>query len=165
MIRKKVKILNELGIHARPAGMLTRTASRFACDIKLIKDGLEVNAKSIMGVMTLAAACGTSLEIIAEGRDEAEAVRAEADPVVAGEERQLGVIGIREHAFVAGWTPIPASPFAAVPHPVLEAALGVGLHHRPEDSVGLSPPPQLIERLDVVIGLAGGRAAVFEDAE
>lgn len=79
MTRKKLKIINELGIHARPAGMLTRTASRFVSDIKLLKDGMEVNAKSIMGVMTLAAACGSSLEVIAEGRDEAEAVQAIAE--------------------------------------------------------------------------------------
>jgi len=76
MINKELKIINELGIHARPAGMLANTASRFACDIKLIKEGMEVNAKSIMGIMTLAAGCGSIIEVIAKGKDEEEAVQA-----------------------------------------------------------------------------------------
>lgn len=76
MIKKELKIINELGIHARPAGMLANTASRFSCDIKLLKDGMEINAKSIMGIMTLAAAGGSVIELIAKGRDEAEAVKA-----------------------------------------------------------------------------------------
>lgn len=79
MIKKELKIINELGIHARPAGMLANTASRFACDIKLLKDGMEINAKSIMGIMTLAAGCGSLLEVIAKGRDEADAVKALED--------------------------------------------------------------------------------------
>ncbi|HBA60963.1 MAG TPA: phosphocarrier protein HPr [Elusimicrobia bacterium] len=76
MIKQEMKILNELGIHARPAGMLANTASRFACDIKLLKDGMEVNAKSIMGIMTLAAGCGSVIEVTAKGKDEAEAIKA-----------------------------------------------------------------------------------------
>jgi phosphocarrier protein len=76
MIKKELKIVNELGIHARPAGMLANTASRFACDIKLLKDGMEINAKSIMGIMTLAAGCGSVIEVIVKGKDEAEAMKA-----------------------------------------------------------------------------------------
>lgn len=76
MIKKDLKIINELGIHARPAGMLANTASRFACDIKLEKDGMEVNAKSIMGIMTLAAGNGSVITVTAKGKDEAEAVKA-----------------------------------------------------------------------------------------
>jgi len=76
MIKKELKIINELGIHARPAGMLANTASRFSCDIKLLKDGMEINAKSIMGIMTLAAAGGSVIAVIAKGKDEAEAVQA-----------------------------------------------------------------------------------------
>ena len=76
MIKQEMKILNELGIHARPAGMLANTASRFTCDIKLFKDGMEVNAKSIMGVMTLAAGCGSLIEVTASGKDEADAIKA-----------------------------------------------------------------------------------------
>lgn len=76
MIKREITITNELGIHARPAGMVANTASRFASDIKLVKDGMEVNAKSIMGIMTLAAGKGSVIEVTARGKDEAEAVKA-----------------------------------------------------------------------------------------
>ena len=79
MIKRDITISNELGIHARPAGMVANTASRFACDIKLVKDGMEVNAKSIMGIMTLAAGKGSIIEVTAKGKDEAEAVAAIVD--------------------------------------------------------------------------------------
>ena len=79
MTKRTIKIINELGIHARPAGMIANTASRFSCDIRLVKDGMEVNAKSIMGIMTLAAGKGSAIEITAKGSDEAEAVAALAD--------------------------------------------------------------------------------------
>jgi len=79
MIKKDITIVNELGIHARPAGMIANTSSRFSCDIKLVKDGMEVNAKSIMGIMTLAAGRGTIIELTARGKDEAEAVQAIVD--------------------------------------------------------------------------------------
>lgn len=74
MTRKEIRIVNELGIHARPAGMIANTASRFACDIRIVKDAMEVNAKSIMGIMTLAAGKGTALTIVANGADEAVAI-------------------------------------------------------------------------------------------
>ncbi|OGR76388.1 MAG: phosphocarrier protein HPr [Elusimicrobia bacterium GWC2_64_44] len=74
-----ITITNELGIHARPAGMIANTSSRFASDIKLVKDGMEVNAKSIMGIMTLAAGKGSIIEVTAKGKDEGEAVTAIAD--------------------------------------------------------------------------------------
>jgi phosphocarrier protein len=76
MIKRSITIINELGIHARPAGMIANTCSRFACDIKLVKDGMEVNAKSIMGIMTLAAGKGSVIEVSAKGGDEADAVKA-----------------------------------------------------------------------------------------
>ena len=79
MIKKSITIINELGIHARPAGMIANTSSHFACDIKIIKEGMEVNAKSIMGIMTLAAGKGSVIEVIAKGKDEAAAVAAIAD--------------------------------------------------------------------------------------
>ena len=79
MIKQEIKIINELGIHARPAGMLANTASRFSCDIKLLKDGMEVNAKSIMGIMTLAAGKGFLIEVTARGKDEEDAVKAIED--------------------------------------------------------------------------------------
>ncbi len=78
MIRKDIKITNELGIHARPAGMIANTASRFVCDIKIVKEGMEVNAKSIMGIMTLAAGKGAAITVIVSGSDEAAALEAVA---------------------------------------------------------------------------------------
>lgn len=79
MIKREITIINELGIHARPAGMIANTSSRFVCDIKLVKDGMEVNAKSIMGIMTLAAGRGCIIEVTAKGKDEADAVKAIED--------------------------------------------------------------------------------------
>ena len=79
MIKREITIVNELGIHARPAGMIANTSSRFVCDIKLVKDGMEVNAKSIMGIMTLAAGKGCIIEVTAKGKDEADAVKAIED--------------------------------------------------------------------------------------
>jgi phosphocarrier protein len=76
MIKKELKIINELGIHARPAGLIANTSALFACDIKIIKDKIEVNAKSIMGIMTLAAGKGSVLTVTADGADEAKAVEA-----------------------------------------------------------------------------------------
>jgi len=79
MIKREITIINELGIHARPAGMIANTSSRFVCDIKLVKDGMEVNAKSIMGIMTLAAGKGCLIEVTARGKDEEDAVKAIED--------------------------------------------------------------------------------------
>ncbi len=79
MIKREIIIINELGIHARPAGMIANTSSRFAADIKLVKDGVEVNAKSIMGIMTLAAGKDSVILVVASGRDEADAVKAIED--------------------------------------------------------------------------------------
>ncbi len=71
-----ITILNKLGIHVRPAALIVQLASKFESEIKLNKDGVEVDAKSIMGVMMLAAGMGSKLKITAEGRDEKEAVAA-----------------------------------------------------------------------------------------
>ena len=79
MIKREITIINDLGIHARPAGMIANTSSRFVCDIKLVKDGMEVNAKSIMGIMTLAAGKGCVIEVEAKGKDEADAIKAIED--------------------------------------------------------------------------------------
>ena len=76
MIKKDVKIINELGIHARPAGMIANTSARFACEVKIIKDKMEINAKSIMGIMTLAAGKGSVLTIVTDGADEGKALEA-----------------------------------------------------------------------------------------
>ena len=69
-------IKNKLGLHARAAALLVRRANQFACDIKIEKDSLEVNAKSIMGVMILAAAKDSRVTIEAKGTDSQEALKA-----------------------------------------------------------------------------------------
>lgn len=76
MIERKVTITNRLGLHARAAAKLVQCANRFASRIQLCKQDQEVNAKSIMGVMMLAASKGTELQLRAEGEDEAEAADA-----------------------------------------------------------------------------------------
>lgn len=74
--KKKIKILNETGMHARPAARLVEKASGFSANIFIIKDDMEINAKSIMGVLMLAASKGTSLTFVAEGTDAEEALNA-----------------------------------------------------------------------------------------
>jgi phosphocarrier protein len=74
MTRASAVVKNELGLHARPAALFVRLASRFSSEITLGKNGVEVNGKSIMGVMMLAAERGSTLEIRAEGADEERAV-------------------------------------------------------------------------------------------
>lgn len=68
-------IKNKLGLHARAAALLVQKANQFACEIKIEKDGLEVNAKSIMGVMMLAAAKDSRVTVKAEGTDSQEALK------------------------------------------------------------------------------------------
>ncbi len=76
MIKKRVKIENSSGLHARPAAHLVKIAGKFQSDIKILKDGLEVNGKSIMGVMMLAAEQGSELEFVVDGVDEQDALNA-----------------------------------------------------------------------------------------
>ncbi len=75
MAVKEFTIKNRLGIHARPAAKLAKAANGFESEIKVMKDGLEVNGKSIMGIMMLAAAEGNVIEIEANGPDENDALR------------------------------------------------------------------------------------------
>ena len=81
---RRVTVINELGLHARPAAEFVKLASRFKSDISLQKDGDAVNGKSIMGVMTLAAECGAELTLRAEGSDADAAVTA-LEELVANE--------------------------------------------------------------------------------
>ncbi len=74
MVRKEIKIINKLGLHARAAAKFVTMASVFASEVHLVKDGRAVNGKSIMGIMMLAAGCGSEMEIVAEGIDETQAV-------------------------------------------------------------------------------------------
>nr|WP_051444926.1 HPr family phosphocarrier protein [Desulfocurvus vexinensis] len=71
----EVCVGNELGLHARPAARLAREAQRFACDIALVSGGQQVDAKSILDILTLAAAPGSAMTIRATGRDASLAVR------------------------------------------------------------------------------------------
>ena len=84
MIEREVKVVNSLGLHARPAAQLVRLASTFACDVELVKDGVPVNSKSIMGVMMLAAECGSVLVVRATGSDAEAAAAAMADLIASG---------------------------------------------------------------------------------
>jgi phosphocarrier protein len=76
MVEQLVTIQNRAGIHARPAALVVQTTKDFVSHIYLEKEGDRINAKSIMGVITLAAAYGTEIKIIAEGADEQAAVDA-----------------------------------------------------------------------------------------
>ena len=70
MSRRRVKVVNKLGLHARPAALLVKAATKCRSDFFIEKDGMRVNGKSIMGVMMLAAECGSVLDLIADGVDE-----------------------------------------------------------------------------------------------
>ena len=76
MSQRQVTIVNKLGLHARAAAKLVATAARFESEIKLSKAHAEVNAKSILGVMMLAAAKDSEITLIADGSDEADALDA-----------------------------------------------------------------------------------------
>lgn len=76
MQQREVEIVNKLGLHARASAKLTQTASRFKSEVWLSRSGRRVNAKSIMGVMMLAAAKGSTILIETEGADEEDALRA-----------------------------------------------------------------------------------------
>jgi phosphocarrier protein HPr len=76
MIRKELEIINKLGLHARAAAKLVQCASRFASRIEIERRGQNVNGKSIMGVMMLAASRGTRITVEAAGDDEEAAIAA-----------------------------------------------------------------------------------------
>jgi phosphocarrier protein HPr len=76
MLRSSVTISNKLGLHARASAKLTKLAGQYRCEVHLSRNGRRVNAKSIMGVMMLAAGLGAQVEIEVDGLDEAEALSA-----------------------------------------------------------------------------------------
>jgi phosphocarrier protein len=73
MIEKTVTIVNKTGLHTRPAATIVKLASKYKCDFFINKDGLNINGKSIIGVMTLAAVMGSELMLTFDGADETEA--------------------------------------------------------------------------------------------
>jgi phosphocarrier protein HPr len=74
MIKKELMIENKLGLHARAAAQIVKTSNSYVSKVIIIKDGLEVDGKSIMGIMMLAAAKGSSVLLSVQGNDENEAV-------------------------------------------------------------------------------------------
>lgn len=79
-----VTVTNKLGLHARPSALLVRAATKFRSDFFIEKDGTKVNGKSIMGVMMLAAECGSQLQLIADGVDEEYLLQELADLINSG---------------------------------------------------------------------------------
>jgi phosphocarrier protein len=78
MVNRNFKIINRLGLHARAASQLVKIANEFSAEVMLVKDDVEVNGKSIMGILLLAAPQGTDLEVRIEGPDEDSAMAAVA---------------------------------------------------------------------------------------
>lgn len=75
MQQQEFEIVNKLGLHARASALLVKTAGKFQSEVKLARDSVEVNGKSIMGIMMLAAAKGTTVRLTIEGSDEDEAMQ------------------------------------------------------------------------------------------
>ena len=84
MIEQTATIVNPLGLHARPAAQLVKLANTFASEIQLVKDGVPVNGKSIMGGMILAAECGSTITVRANGVDAEAAIAALVELVTSG---------------------------------------------------------------------------------
>jgi phosphocarrier protein HPr len=87
MIEETLTIVNRAGLHTRPAAMLVKMASKYTSDVYLVKDGFHVNAKSIIGVMTLAAECGSTVTLQVQGPDEQDASKAIIELFTTGLEK------------------------------------------------------------------------------
>lgn len=81
MIEREMEITNRLGLHARAAAKLVHVTGRFSSQVKIQKDGEEVDAKSILGILLLAAAQGSTIVVRCDGDDESEAMRAVSELV------------------------------------------------------------------------------------
>jgi phosphocarrier protein len=84
MLKQDFLIVNKLGLHARASALFVKTASRFAAEVKLSKEGVEVNGKSIMGIMMLAASKGTTVGLTVDGADETEALQSIGELITNG---------------------------------------------------------------------------------
>jgi phosphocarrier protein HPr len=84
MHQQEFEIVNKLGLHARASALFVKTASKFKSEIKLARESVEVNGKSIMGIMMLAAAKGTKIRLTVEGADEDEAMETIGALIVDG---------------------------------------------------------------------------------
>jgi phosphocarrier protein len=79
MLEKKIAIKNKLGLHARAAVKFVNLANRFGASVKIVKDGDEIDGKSILGILTLAAIQGSEIMLLVSGKDEDSALKALAD--------------------------------------------------------------------------------------
>lgn len=84
MLEQEFTIINKLGLHARASALFVKTAMPFVSEIKVARDDVEINGKSIMGIMMLAAAKGSKVRLRIEGNDEAEAMAALGELVKNG---------------------------------------------------------------------------------
>ena len=84
MLQKEFLIINKLGLHARASALFVKTSSRFSSDVKLAREGVEVNGKSIMGIMMLAASKGSTVNLTVNGEDESAALQDIGDLIAHG---------------------------------------------------------------------------------
>ena len=84
MLQQDYLIINKLGLHARASALFVKTSSRFSSDVKLAREGVEVNGKSIMGIMMLAASKGSTVRLTVDGADETDAFQAIGDLISTG---------------------------------------------------------------------------------
>lgn len=84
MLQKEFLIINKLGLHARASALFVKTSSRFSSDVKLAREGVEVNGKSIMGIMMLAASKGSTVCLTVTGADEDDAFQTIGDLIANG---------------------------------------------------------------------------------
>ena len=89
----RVMLTNKMGLHARPSTQISQTASKYQSEVRLAKDGLDVDAKSVLELLMLAAECGSELHVIAEGDDQADADAAVA-AIVALIEGRFGELDV-----------------------------------------------------------------------
>lgn len=79
MLEKRITIKNKLGLHARAAVKFVNMANRFVASVKIVKDGSEIDGKSILGILTLAATQGSEISLLVAGKDEEAALKALSD--------------------------------------------------------------------------------------
>ena len=119
--RRQVEIINPLGLHLRPANKFVLLAGRFQSEVRVYSEGLEVNGKSILDLSTLAAECGTHLDLEARGPDAEAAVDALAELVLAGfyeDGRRSGTCLHLNESASPGTGILPASPVIPVRQPL-----------------------------------------------
>lgn len=92
MVEREVIIKNRAGLHTRPAASIVKLAAKYRSDFFILKDGVEINGKSIIGVMTLAAECGAKLVLQFDGPDEHDALASMIDLFNRGFDEELGIL-------------------------------------------------------------------------